>query len=99
MRSTGAGVATAVGRIGGMVCPLVAVALISSCHLKEAFVIFEVVIAVTVICILLFPFDTSGRKLSDSVDSSDSTQSLLSGSSNCTPSSSAAEILPPKVKF
>ncbi|XP_021657245.2 organic cation/carnitine transporter 7 isoform X2 [Hevea brasiliensis] len=86
VRSTGAGVASAIGRIGGMVCPLVAVALTSSCHLKEAIILFEVVIAVTVTCILLFPFETSGRELSDSIAVSDSKQALLAENSSSTPS-------------
>ncbi|KAJ9128747.1 hypothetical protein P3X46_034519 [Hevea brasiliensis] len=86
VRSTGAGVASAIGRIGGMVCPLVAVALTSSCHLKEAIILFEVVIAVTVTCILLFPFETSGRELGDSIAVSDSKQALLADNSSSTPS-------------
>ncbi|WCJ34857.1 Synaptic vesicle 2-related protein [Euphorbia peplus] len=65
VRSTGAGAASAMGRIGGMICPLVAVALVSNCHLMEAIVLFEVVIVVAVICILFFPFDTSGRELDE----------------------------------
>ncbi|CAK7345864.1 unnamed protein product [Dovyalis caffra] len=41
VRATGAGVSNAVGRIGGMVCPLVAVGLVTGCHLKEAIILFE----------------------------------------------------------
>ncbi|CAN0901340.1 Organic cation/carnitine transporter 7 [Linum grandiflorum] len=66
-RATGAGAANAIGRIGGMLCPLVAVGLVSSCHVREAIVLFEIVIALSVGCILLFPFDTTGRDLSDNI--------------------------------
>ncbi|EEF34357.1 organic cation/carnitine transporter 7 [Ricinus communis] len=77
IRSTGAGTASAVGRIGGMVCPLVAVALVSNCHFKAAIILFEVVIAITVVCILLFPFETSGRELSDRLAAPESKQDLV----------------------
>ncbi|KAL5578992.1 hypothetical protein UlMin_011434 [Ulmus minor] len=36
MRTTSAGVANAMGRIGGMVCPMVAIGLISGCHQTAA---------------------------------------------------------------
>ncbi|KAF2296995.1 hypothetical protein GH714_014224 [Hevea brasiliensis] len=66
VRSTGAGVASAMGRLVGIVSSC------SGCFDKqlpseEAIILFEVVIAVTVTCILLFPFETSGRELSDSI--------------------------------
>ncbi|XP_050217766.1 organic cation/carnitine transporter 7-like [Mercurialis annua] len=77
IRSTGAGAANAVGRIGGMVCPLVAVALVSNCHFKAAVILFEVVIAITVVCILFFPFETSGRELSEDIATSDSKKALI----------------------
>ncbi|CAL1408622.1 unnamed protein product [Linum trigynum] len=67
VRATGAGASNAVGRIGGMLCPLVAVALVTSCHLKEAIILFEIVIAISVGCIIFFPFDTTGKELSDNV--------------------------------
>nr|XP_034888731.1 organic cation/carnitine transporter 7-like isoform X2 [Populus alba] len=79
IRATGAGVASAVGRIGGMVCPLVAVGLVTGCHLKEAIILFEVVIVVSVVCVLLFPFETSGRELSDSLSASDRKQVVVVG--------------------
>lgn len=77
IRATGAGVANAVGRIGGMVCPLVAVGLVAGCHLKEAIILFEVVIVISVVCVLLFPFETSGRELSDSLAASDPKQVVV----------------------
>ncbi|KAJ4829214.1 hypothetical protein Tsubulata_024523 [Turnera subulata] len=64
-RTTGAGAANAVGRIGGMVCPLVAVGLVTGCGLTKAIVLFEVVIAMSAICALLFPFETKGRELTE----------------------------------
>lgn len=70
VRATGAGVASAVGRIGGMLCPLVAVGLATGCHLKEAIILFEVVIVISAACVLFFPFETSGRELRDSLASS-----------------------------
>ncbi|OMP05459.1 General substrate transporter [Corchorus olitorius] len=67
VRTTGAGVASAMGRIGGMVCPLVAVGLVSECHQTAAVALFLVVILVSVVCILLFPYETNGRELSDAL--------------------------------
>ncbi|KDP45839.1 hypothetical protein JCGZ_17446 [Jatropha curcas] len=67
VRATGYGVASAMGRIGGMVCPLVAVGLVNSCQIEEAIVLFEVIIATSAISVLFFPFETKGRELSDSV--------------------------------
>ncbi|XP_051135958.1 organic cation/carnitine transporter 7 isoform X2 [Andrographis paniculata] len=67
MRSTGVGVASSVGRIGGMVCPLVAVSLIHSCHQTIAIILFESVILLSGICVCLFPLETSGAELSNSL--------------------------------
>lgn len=63
MRATGAGIASSVGRIGGMVCPLVAVALMDDCRQTEAIVIFLVSIVVSIVSILLFPYDTKNQEL------------------------------------
>ncbi|PRQ51815.1 putative major facilitator, sugar transporter, major facilitator superfamily [Rosa chinensis] len=70
VRTTGVGVASAMGRIGGMVCPLVAVALVHGCHQTASILLFEAVIFLSGICVILFPFETKGRELSDSVSSS-----------------------------
>lgn len=67
MRTTGVGVASSVGRIGGMVCPLVAVGLIHGCHQTLSILLFEAVIFLSGICVLFFPFETSGRELSDNI--------------------------------
>nr|XP_043610860.1 organic cation/carnitine transporter 7 isoform X2 [Erigeron canadensis] len=65
VRTTGVGVGSSVGRIGGMICPLVAVGLIHGCHQTSAILLFEFVIFVSGVCVLLFPFETSGRELTD----------------------------------
>ncbi|XP_057497226.1 organic cation/carnitine transporter 7-like isoform X1 [Actinidia eriantha] len=71
IRATGFGVASAVGRIGGMVCPLVAVGLVSGCHQTAAVLLFEAVMIVSGFCTMLLPLETKGRKLTDTVDVSD----------------------------
>lgn len=58
------------GRIGGMICPLVAVALVHGCHQAASIILFEIVIFVSGICVVLFPFETKGRDLSDTIASS-----------------------------
>ncbi|KAL7221952.1 hypothetical protein ACSBR1_023815 [Camellia fascicularis] len=67
VRTTGVGVASSVGRIGGMLCPLVAVSLVHGCHQTTAVVLFELVIFLSGISVLFFPFETKGRELSDSM--------------------------------
>ncbi|KAJ4709130.1 organic cation/carnitine transporter 7-like [Melia azedarach] len=77
MRSTGAGVAYSMGRIGGMICPLVAVGLVTSCHQTGAIILLGVVIVLSVVSILLIPFETKGKELSDTIDDvSNSKQAL-----------------------
>ncbi|PHU24756.1 Pollen receptor-like kinase 1 [Capsicum chinense] len=41
VRTTGVGIASSVGRIGGMICPLVAVGLMHACHRSLAIILFE----------------------------------------------------------
>ncbi|KAL2932876.1 Organic cation/carnitine transporter 7 [Bienertia sinuspersici] len=67
VRATGVGVASAMGRIGGMTCPLVAVSLVHGCHRTAAILLFEAIIFVSGVCVLFFPFETSGRELTDDV--------------------------------
>ncbi|CAK7339784.1 unnamed protein product [Dovyalis caffra] len=69
VRSTGLGVASSVSRIGGMVCPLVAVSLVQGCHQTAAVVFFAGIVFVAGICVLLFPFETKGLELADSLSS------------------------------
>ncbi|CAI9098979.1 OLC1v1035722C3 [Oldenlandia corymbosa var. corymbosa] len=68
VRSTGSGVASAIGRIGGMISPIVAVQLVSGCNVTPAILFFELVIFLAGISSMLFPFETRGRKLIDTVD-------------------------------
>lgn len=67
VRSTGVGVATAIGRVGGMICPLVAVALVSSCHQATAIILFELVLLLVALSVMFFPFETKGKELVDTV--------------------------------
>lgn len=53
------------GRIAGMICPLVAVGLVSGCHQMAAIGLFEAVIILSGISVLLFPIETKGRELND----------------------------------
>ncbi|XP_073308377.1 organic cation/carnitine transporter 7-like [Primulina huaijiensis] len=69
IRSTGVGIATAIGRIGGMVCPLVAVGLVNGCHQAAAVILFVITILLSALSVLLSPFETNGRNLSDSLGS------------------------------
>lgn len=67
VRSTGCGVASAVGRVAGMVSPIVAVQLVRGCQQMAAILLFEVVIILSAISVLLFPVETKGRDLVDRV--------------------------------
>ncbi|KAL6560087.1 hypothetical protein OROHE_006325 [Orobanche hederae] len=67
VRTTGVGVATAVGRVAGMICPVVAVGLVSGCHQMAAISLFEVVIILAGISVVLLPVETKGRNLIDIV--------------------------------
>ncbi|KAH0459478.1 hypothetical protein IEQ34_012292 [Dendrobium chrysotoxum] len=69
LRSSGYGTASAVGRIGGIISPLVAVALVDDCHQTEAILLFEIVISVSAIAVAFFPIETKGRSLDDSLES------------------------------
>lgn len=67
VRTTGVGVASSMGRIGGMLCPLVAVSLTHDCHRTAAILLFVAVIFVSGVCVVLFPLETKGRDLNDNV--------------------------------
>ncbi|XP_073004586.1 organic cation/carnitine transporter 7-like isoform X1 [Typha latifolia] len=67
VRTTGIGVASSVGRIGGILCPLVAVGLVHGCHQMTAVLVFELVLFISGMAVLFFPFETSGRRLTDTV--------------------------------
>ncbi|CAL9071182.1 unnamed protein product [Musa textilis] len=63
VRASGIGIASSVGRIGGITCPLVAVGLVHGCHQSAAVLLFELVIFLSGIAVCLFPLETSGRDL------------------------------------
>ncbi|KAJ0025745.1 hypothetical protein Pint_07071 [Pistacia integerrima] len=67
VRATGSGIANGVGIVGGMICPLVAVALVTGCHQTAAVILLEVLTVLLIVCVLLLPFETKGRELADTV--------------------------------
>lgn len=69
VRSTGVGVSSAMGRIGGMVSPLVAVSLVKGCHQTLAVVLFVGVALASAMAVLLFPYETKGLELADTISS------------------------------
>ncbi|XP_027176886.1 organic cation/carnitine transporter 7-like [Coffea eugenioides] len=78
VRTTGVGSATSIGRIGGIISPLVAVGLVRDCHQAVAIVLFEAVIVLMGFSVALLPFEISGRGLSDTVPLSKEEQLLPS---------------------
>ncbi|KAK9078923.1 hypothetical protein SSX86_002982 [Deinandra increscens subsp. villosa] len=68
LRATGVGIATAIGRIGGMVCPLIAVGMGSGCHQTVPVILFEVTILLAGLSVVFLPFETKGKDLTDTVD-------------------------------
>jgi len=67
VRTTGVGIASSVGRIGGMICPLVAVGLVHGCHQTAAVLLFEIIALLSGICVMFLPIETMGQELRDSV--------------------------------
>uniref|UniRef100_A0A2P2MQS8 Organic cation/carnitine transporter 7-like n=1 Tax=Rhizophora mucronata TaxID=61149 RepID=A0A2P2MQS8_RHIMU len=67
VRSTGLGLASSMGRIGGMICPLVAVSLVQGCHQSAAVGLFVGVVFIAGIFVLLFPYETKGLDLMESI--------------------------------
>ncbi|KZV16593.1 organic cation/carnitine transporter 7-like [Dorcoceras hygrometricum] len=67
VRSTGFGVSSSVGRIAGMICPLVAVGLVSACHQMSAIILFELSIVLAGFGVLFLPIETKGKELNDIV--------------------------------
>lgn len=65
VRSTGVGVASSVGRLGGILCPLVAIGLLHSCHKTISIIVFEFVMFTAGVAAILFPLETKGRQLKD----------------------------------
>ncbi|KAI7744571.1 hypothetical protein M8C21_015984 [Ambrosia artemisiifolia] len=68
IRATGVGIATAIGKIGGMVCPLIAVGMSSGCHQTVPVILFEVTILVACLSVVFLPFETKGKELTDTTD-------------------------------
>ncbi|GAA0183656.1 secondary carrier transporter [Lithospermum erythrorhizon] len=75
VRSTGVGIASAIGRIGGMICPLVAVGLVTGCHQTAAVMLLASVIFVSGFSVMFFPFETKNRALTDNVGKRETTNS------------------------
>jgi hypothetical protein len=64
------GIANAIARVGGLVCPLVAVDLVRSCQQGLAVSLFSAVPVAAGVAVMFFPVETQGRPLSDMVDDS-----------------------------
>lgn len=71
-RTTGIGIANAVGNIGGMISPVLVVKLITNCQQMPVIVLLDCVMAVAGISALLFSVETNRRELVDTVAASDS---------------------------
>jgi nitrate/nitrite transporter NarK len=63
VRSTGLGVATAIGRLGGMLCPIAAVSLVENCQQTEAILLFDLIIFAAGLATTLFSLETKGQDL------------------------------------
>ncbi|KAF5787667.1 putative major facilitator, sugar transporter, major facilitator superfamily [Helianthus annuus] len=68
LRTTGVGIATAIGRVGGMVCPLIAVGMGSGCHQTVPVILFEATILLAALSVVILPVETKGKKLPDTLD-------------------------------
>ncbi|KAL6850465.1 hypothetical protein ACP4OV_021092 [Aristida adscensionis] len=69
VRTTGVGFAISIARLGGILCPLVAVGLVHACHRMAAILIFITVMLVSAMAVSYFPQETSGQKLRDHIAS------------------------------
>lgn len=67
IRGSAVGIASAVGRIGGMICPLAAVALVDNCQQTYAVILFQIAILGCALSVLLSPFETNGKNLADAL--------------------------------
>lgn len=67
IRATAVGIACAIGKIGGMISPLVAIGLINSCHQAYAVILFQVMIILSAVSIWLSPFETKGKNLDEAL--------------------------------
>ena len=65
IRSSGLGMANSFSRLGGIICPFVAVSLVQTCHISLAVMLFVLVPLFAALATLAFPVETSGRALVD----------------------------------
>ncbi|KAL8488215.1 hypothetical protein ACS0TY_024487 [Phlomoides rotata] len=68
VRGTAVGVASAIGRIGGMICPLIAVGLVDGCQQTYAVLLFQAMMLLSALSVALTPFETGGKNLTDVLD-------------------------------
>lgn len=68
LRATGLGIANSFARIGGVLCPLVAVELVKNCQLPLAVTLFVAVPILGAVTVALLPIETKGRLLTDTVE-------------------------------
>ncbi|KAF5787669.1 putative major facilitator, sugar transporter, major facilitator superfamily [Helianthus annuus] len=68
LRTTGVGIATAIGRTGGMVYPLIVVGMKAGCHQTVPVILFEVTILLCGLSVVILPFETKGKELTDTID-------------------------------
>lgn len=68
LRATGLGVSNSFARIGGVLCPLVAVELVKNCQLALAVTLFVGVPLLGAVAVAFLPIETSGRLLTDTVE-------------------------------
>ncbi|CAI9285446.1 unnamed protein product [Lactuca saligna] len=68
-RATGVGVAMTLGKIVGIVCPLIAAGIGSGCHQTLPLIMFVVTTLLLGLSVVLLPFETRGRLLQDNIDS------------------------------
>ncbi|KAL8191559.1 hypothetical protein R6Q57_028290 [Mikania cordata] len=70
LRATGVGIASSVGRVGGIISPLVAVQLVGDCRQTAAVILFEVVIILSGLCVMFLSHETMAQELVDTVSES-----------------------------
>ncbi|KMT13277.1 hypothetical protein BVRB_4g085370 [Beta vulgaris subsp. vulgaris] len=67
VRNTGFGTASSMARVGGMVSPYVAVALVQACHQMAAILLFAGMVLAAAVAVVLIPHETKGRELTESI--------------------------------
>ncbi|CAN1143867.1 Organic cation/carnitine transporter 7 [Linum perenne] len=69
VRSTGFGIASSMGRVGGITAPFVAVSLTEKCQQRVAVMLFVMIVAIAFVATLFIPYDTKGIELTESISS------------------------------